>query len=106
LNARDKANEDYNGLTAAVPESARVETTFVFVTPLSGRRGWEHTWKEDAQATWLDNHRNREEWRDVRIIDGTKLIDWVNQFPPVKLWLAQKISGIPPGQIEIPEQHW
>jgi hypothetical protein len=24
----------------------------------------------------------------------------------VELWLAQKISGIPPGQIEIPEQHW
>ena len=38
LNARDKATSDYDDLTAAVPESVRVETTFVFVTPLSGRR--------------------------------------------------------------------
>ena len=103
LNARDKATSDYNDLTAAVPESVRVETTFVFVTPLSGRRTWEHTWKEDAQAAWLDDRHNRKEWRDVRIIDGTKLIDWVNLFLPVELWLAQKISGIPPEQIEIPE---
>ena len=106
LNARDKATSDYNDLTAAVPESVRVKTTFVFVTPLSGRRAWEHTWKEDAQAAWLDDRHNRKEWRDVRIIDGTKLIDWVNLFLPVELWLAQKISGIPPEQIEIPEQHW
>lgn len=106
LKARDKATFDYKELTAAVPETVRVETTFVFVTPLSGRRDWEHTWKEDAQAAWLEDRRKRGEWKDVRIIDGTKLIDWVHQFPAVELWLAQKISGVSEGQIEIPEQRW
>jgi hypothetical protein len=33
VNARDKATSDYNDLTAAVPESIWVKTTFVFVTP-------------------------------------------------------------------------
>lgn len=34
LMARDKATSDYNDLTAAIPESVRQESTFVFVTPL------------------------------------------------------------------------
>jgi hypothetical protein len=106
LRARNKANDDYKELTRVVPESIRLKTTFVFVTPRSGRRDWEYSWKEDAQAEWLDVHRTRREWGDVRIIDGTKLIDWVDQFPPVELWLAERISSIPPGQIEIPERHW
>ena len=106
LKAGDKATSDYNDLTTAVPTSIRVETTFVFVTPLSGRRDWEHSWKENAQAAWLDVRRKKGEWKDVRIIDGTKLIDWVNQFSAVELWVAQKTSGILSGQIEIPPQHW
>jgi len=106
LNARDKATSDYNDLTGAVPEIVRLETAFVFVTPHSGRRDWEYTWKEDAQASWLEDRRKRGEWKDVRIIDGTKLIDWVHQFPPVELWLVQKIRGMSAEQIETPGQRW
>jgi hypothetical protein len=106
LKAREKASDDYRDLTAEVPEGIRGETTFVFVTPLSGRRDWEYSWKEEAQAAWIDDRRSRYEWKDVRIIDGTKLVDWVNQFPAVELWLAKRIGSIPPGQIEIPAYHW
>ena len=53
LHAGDKATSDYNDRIADVPQDIRSESTFVFVTPLSGRRGWEHTWKQDAQAAWL-----------------------------------------------------
>lgn len=106
LKGGDKATSDYSGLVSAIPESARVGSTFVFLTPLSGRRVWEHTWKEDAQGTWIDNRLARGEWRDVRVIDGTKLIDWVHQFPAVELWLAQRIGALPAQQIEVPEQRW
>lgn len=105
LQAGTKATSDYNGLVAAVPKAIRQESAFVFVTPLSGRRGWPHTWKEGAQANWLDERRNRNEWRDVRVVDGTKLIDWMHQFPAIELWLAQTM-GFPVQQIETPEQHW
>jgi len=47
----------------------------------------------------------KNEWRDVRVIDGTKLIDWTLQFLPVELWLAQRL-GMPAQQIETPEQRW
>ncbi len=107
IKAGVKATEDYNGLVSTIPESARTESTFVFVTPLSGRRDWEHTWKEDAQGTWLKDRLAKGEWRDIRVIDGTKLIDWIHQFPSVGLWLAQKtVVGLPVQQIDTPEQHW
>jgi hypothetical protein len=106
LKAGEKATSDYTGLVSAIPEGARIESTFVFVTPLSGRRDWEHTWKEDAQGIWLEDHRAKHEWRDVRVIDGTKLIDWIHQFTPVELWLAQRTIGLPVQQIETPEQRW
>lgn len=106
LNAHKKASDDYKDLTKKVPENIRKDTVFVFVTPLSGRRDWEYSWKENAQASWLDHRRDRKEWKDVRIIDATKLIDWINHFPAVELWLAQKLSGVSPEQIEIPTRHW
>lgn len=106
LNACKKATSDYDNLTAVVPEDIRKESTFVFVTPLSGRRDWEYTWKKDAQVAWLKDRRSRYEWKDVRIIDATKLIDWVHQFPAVALWLAEKTIGLPVLQIETPEHRW
>jgi hypothetical protein len=106
LKACVKATSDYNDLVSAIPGATRHESTFVFVTPLSGRRDWENTWKEEAQELWLEEHRARREWRDVRVIDGTKLIDWIHQFPAVELWLEQKTTGLPTLQIETPEQRW
>lgn len=105
INPGTKATSDYRDLVAATPDTIRLESEFLFVTPLSGRRDWPHTWKEDAQASWLEVRRNRNEWRDVRVIDGTKLIDWLSQFPSVELWLAQTM-GIPIQQINTPELHW
>lgn len=106
LDAGAKATADYSSLTSSVPASVRSTATFVFVTPLSGRRDWEHTWKPEQQAPWLSARRNNKEWKDVRIIDGTKLVDWLRHLPSVELWLASKISSIPPGQIETPMQRW
>ncbi|HMR99293.1 MAG TPA: hypothetical protein PKE62_08550 [Anaerolineales bacterium] len=104
--AKRKATDDYRGLTEAVPESVRHETTFVFVTPRSGRKDWEYSWKEDAQADWLHERRSMGDWKDIRIIDGTKLVEWLKLFPAVDLWLTQKVGGIPISQVEILSQHW
>lgn len=102
----DKATEDYDGLVSGIPPDERTQSTFVFVTPLSGRRSFPHTWKEKAQASWLKERSNANEWRDVRVIDGTKLIDWIRQFPPVEMWLANIVFGPSTGGVETPEQRW
>jgi len=106
LDAGEKATSDYKDLTAATPQDVMKDSTFVFVTPLSGRRGWESSWKEDAQLAWLENRSKRDEWKAVRVIDGTRLVDWIGKFPSVELWLAQRIIGLPSDQIETAEQRW
>jgi len=103
--AGDKATSDYRGLVEAMPQSVRLQSTFVFVTPLSGRRDWSYTWKENAQASWLEDRRQRNDWRDVRVIDGSVLIDWLQHFPAVEQWLAAAI-GLSAHQMQTPEQRW
>jgi hypothetical protein len=105
IKAGDKATSDYKKLTEAIPEAIRRESVFIFVTPLSGRRDWPHTWKKNAQDNWLEQRRRKKEWLDVHVIDGTRLIDWLHQFPSVELWLAQQM-GFPAQHIETPEQRW
>ena len=108
LDAGKKATDDYRDLTRAIPENIRRQATFVFVTPLSARRGWEYTWKKDAQAKWIEEQRAKREWKDIRVIDGTKLIEWLHHFPAVELWLAGLILGVNTSElrIETPEQRW
>ncbi|RRR69646.1 MAG: hypothetical protein EI684_15090 [Candidatus Viridilinea halotolerans] len=105
LEAGNKATSDYRDLTTATPEAIRGESTFVFVTPLSGRRDWPHTWKTDAQANWLKERRQRNEWRGVKVIDGSVLIDWLRHFPAIDHWLAQKLA-LPEQYLQTPEQCW
>jgi hypothetical protein len=101
-----KATADYNDLVEAIPAPVRTDSTFVFVTPLSGTKSFEYTWKDDAQERWLAERLAIGEWKDVRVIDGTRLIDWVGKFRPIELWLAQRTTRLDASQIEIPEHRW
>jgi hypothetical protein len=100
-----KATSDYKELTNATPSDVRAESTFIFVTPLSGRRDWPHTWKQDSQARWLKDRRKQNEWREVRAIDGSGLIDWLHHFPAVERWLAAAMR-FPVQQMQTPELRW
>ena len=59
LDAGKKATKDYGDLVREVPQEVRSNSSFVFVTPLSGLRDWEYSWKPDAQARWLEERRTR-----------------------------------------------
>lgn len=99
--AQGKATGDYDGRTEAVAEAVRKDAAFIFVTPNSGVHGWDDT----AQEKWRKDRLARQEWRDVRIIDGTRLIEWLELFPSVKRWLAAKM-GIAVSGIESPSERW
>jgi hypothetical protein len=106
LDAGAKATSDYKNLKEATPEDVRKAATFVFVTPFSGRRGWEGSWKPQAQLDWLSKRQNQEEWSEVRVIDGTVLLDWIRKFPAVEKWLLQTMRGMPMHDIETAEERW
>lgn len=106
LDPRDKASSDYADLVSAFSEEERAKSTFIFVTPLSATRTWEYTTKPTGKITWIEERKSKGEWKDVRVIDGTKLIDWLNQFEPVGIWLRGEMFGDHMQKMETAEQRW
>jgi hypothetical protein len=96
-----KANSDYENRTAATAEATRQESVLVIVTPSSAV----HAWTSEAQKNWRSEKLDRKQWRDVRVVDGTGLIEWLSSFPAVERWLARKMR-LPADAIEIPEERW
>ncbi|WP_221623083.1 hypothetical protein, partial [Burkholderia sp. Bp8986] len=105
IDAQKKATDDYRELTKVVPAEVRATSTFIFVTPLSGRRNFPADWRGENQLAWIERRQRRSDWKDVRIIDGTKLIDWLHHVPAVELWLANQL-GIAVNELEVPGEHW
>jgi len=103
--ARDKASEDYRNRTKNTPVEVRKQATFIVVTPLSAFRSWPHDWTAEGQKKWIEDRKKRGEWKDIKVIDGTQLVDWLSQWPGVQAFMAAKM-GMPAGHIETPEQRW
>jgi hypothetical protein len=107
ISPRDKATTDYSERTSTTPAEVRSASTFVFVTPLSGRRtNFAGTWRPDQQFAWVQKKRAEGKWRDVTVIDGTQLIAWLMHFPAVDRWLAQQISGSEIKHTTTPDLEW
>ncbi len=106
LDPRTKATSDYRSLTQKVPEDERQKSTFVFLSPLSAVRTFENTWEKDGQETWLKEKREDKSWKDIRLIDGTRLRDWLELFPAVGRWLAFKTLGVDQEGIETVDERW
>lgn len=102
-NPQDKATDDFRKRTKKLSDPERADSSFVFVTPRSaGANGWE----EPEQTAWIKRRQNRG-WKQIRVIDGVKLADWLREFPALGRWMASKI-GITPslGGIITPLEHW
>ena len=102
-NPRDKATQDFRKRTKQIDDDKRQNTTFVFVTPRSsGTDGWE----EAKQRSWI-NRRKDKGWKDIRIIDGVKLADWLRECPAIAQWLALEMQIVLRlGGITTPLEHW
>lgn len=105
VDAHAKANRDYKDATESIPKEVRMETSFVFVTPLSGRRDWKDTWKEAGIETWVSDKQALKEWKNVVVLDGTQLTDWVCHFPVVGHWLGELVGRLP-DDFETAESRW
>jgi hypothetical protein len=98
---KSKADEDFKKRTDATEATERSASTFVFVTPRSAL----HTWNVVQQSEWLKERKTTTNWKDIRIIDGTKLSQWLYLFPGIEFWLAQQF-GIPTIGLSTPLLHW
>jgi hypothetical protein len=100
-----KATTDYKKATATIPSSIRAQSTFVFVTPRSAVSTWDATWDKGKQKRWLATRRSKREWKDIRILDGTVLVGWINSRPAVREWLMHRMNH-PAAGAEAIDTHW
>ncbi len=98
-----KATLEFKKRTKEILDDQRTGSTFVFATPRSAGSGG---WTESAQRKWL-RQRNDKGWKEVRIIDGVILADWLREFPAIGKWMARKLNLTSRlGGLSTPKEHW
>jgi hypothetical protein len=99
-NAQGKATKEYKKRTRKTPPAERAKATFVFVTPRS------EDWDQTSQTAWIQR-RKRGGWKEVKIIDGVQLCEWLREFPAVGKWLLQRIGLVKAlTGFQTPAEHW
>lgn len=89
-----KASKDYRELTDVLSAGERADSAFVFVTPLSGQKAkWLSSPKKNGRAVWVRDRNATKEWREVVVVDGALLVDWLHHFPAVAAWFACEVLG-------------
>lgn len=93
-----KATRDFKKRTADTSVEDRRQTSFVFVTPCG--------WPQPAQIKWLSRRKSKD-WREVKILDGVQLSEWLREFPSVGKWLSKRM-GIAKSSagFSTPAEHW
>jgi transcriptional regulator with XRE-family HTH domain len=88
-----KAKSDYGARVKDPQHLDPKKTTFVFVTP----RRWAQKGK------WLAERRAESRWGGVRALDAVDLVEWLERYPGVALWLSTHLGKTPAGIRELKE---
>jgi hypothetical protein len=89
---RVKDGEERTG----VHRDDRSQITFVFVTP--------RVWKD--KDDWVSERQGEGIWKDVVVIDGVDLQDWLEVALAVNLQFAAELGLAPEAGLQIPDQAW
>ena len=99
-NAQGTASDNYKKRTDNTPVPERANATFVFVTPRS------KDWDQQSQTAWIRD-RQGDGWKEVKVIDGVQLCEWLREFPVVGKWLLQNIGLVKTlTGFQTPAEHW
>jgi len=94
-----KLTADYDKRTGEVSAADRADRTLVLITP--------YTW-DDPQlkiVDWVDEKKATGDWKDVRLLDGVQIIDWLSMRTGVAARWARLI-GAKPADVRSTDQYW
>lgn len=74
------------------------ETTFIFAT----LKIWNH---RTSIGELINESKKKYEWKDIRIIDASKVTLWLVHCPAVSIWMRESMGQYVPGVLSI-EQYW
>ncbi len=86
-------------------EYERSDVTFVVATPLIWPDPHKGT-KSQSKSRWINEHKARDIWKDVRVIDGADLQDWLEFTPSVSLKFAPELGVAPEAGLQTAEDAW
>jgi hypothetical protein len=102
----EKATEDYekrsedktpkNNSQKTTISLDRSELTFVFATP--------RIWKD--KENWVETRNAERIWKEVLVIDGVDLQDWLESAPSVHLQFAAELGHVPEEGLSTPDEAW
>lgn len=104
--ASRKATDDYRKCTKRIPKSVRQNSTIVIINPRSSVKEWRNPKGGDAQRKWVEERKARNDWKDVVLIDGTIIADWLIEHPDIGRWLAKETIGLPEYHVETVDLRW
>lgn len=76
-------------------DAERAELIYVFVTP----------YKWANASDWIKKKIKQYKWKEIRLIDGQVLEEWIEDMPAVGSWLS-KFLELPCGDMQALDQFW
>lgn len=95
-----KATKDYDKRSDEISDEEKADAVFVFVTPRT-------SWSEPKQREWRDEKKQQKKWKDIKIIDGIQLAEWIREIPAIGHWMLKEIGLAKKHDSFItPAEHW
>ena len=92
---KEKAEKDFAKRSNAIDKAEAASISFVFVTP--------YIWS--SKEEWVRKKKAAGIWKNVLIIDGLILEEWMEQCQSVGVWLSKYLQ-LPLGSVQPLEQFW
>ena len=96
----DKANREIKKRTKEPGAFLPRDTTFVFVTP----RRWNRP--RLSVHEWQKRQKAKTPWRDVKVIDGIALADWIQNCPAFGASWRNKVGKMPEEGVRSTDEFW
>ncbi len=84
----NKANKDYIKRTNPPTEADKKQTTFVLIS----LKTWDNP--KLKLEDWINKKRKEGKWKDVKLIDGSMIEDWLSLCPAVSAYYAKYKLGL------------
>ena len=82
---KSKLLEDFKSRTKDVDEAQQADITLVLVTPWT----WDSSDIKNKIEDWEALRAAESKWKAVKVVDGSKLADWLETCPAVASWHAR-----------------
>lgn len=100
---KDMALSDFKKRTKETAPEEQKDMTLVLVTPFT----WDSSRTSMTLESWVAERKAESSWKDVVLLDGTKIEHWLDHAPAVAAhWARGKIRTFPIAGVQSTDEYW